>query len=138
MRVSQRVDYALRALTVLVRRGQARPIAAGRLADALGLPRRFVEQQFTALSRAGILECARGAGGGCRLVVPPADITVADVLRAIEGDVLDVPRTTDSAVAEMWAETVTSLTEVLEGTTLEQLARRQAAIDSQVEVVYHI
>ena len=55
MRVSKRLDYTVRGLTALARHAPGTHVAAGDIADALGLPRRFVEQQFTALARAGIV-----------------------------------------------------------------------------------
>ena len=70
MRVSQRLDYAVRALTALAQQPPGVYVAAGDIADGLGLQRRFVEQQFTGLARAGIVDCRRGAGGGCALLRP--------------------------------------------------------------------
>jgi Rrf2 family protein len=138
MRVSQRLDYALRALTALAQQPAGRPVVAGELAVTLGLPKRFLEQQITALGKRGLVSCQRGAAGGCVLARPAEEITVADVVRAVQGDVLDVPHTTDSAVAEMWAGAARALAQALEAVTLRQLAERQTELDERREAMYYI
>ena len=138
MRVSQRLDYALRATVVLAQRGTDVYVSGGEIAARLGLPQRVVEQQLSELSRAGILRSRRGAGGGHALARPATVIGVADIVRAIEGDVLDVPRTTGSATSEFWERTADSFGVYLEGATLQMLAERQTQLDSQAAEVYYI
>lgn len=138
MRVSQRLDYTVRGLTALAERAFGAFVAAGDIADELSLPRRFVEQQFTALARAGLVECRRGAGGGCALARPADEITVAQIVRAVQGNVLDVPRVTGSSVSEMWAASAASLELALEDTTLADLADRQRGLDAEASPMYYI
>jgi Rrf2 family cysteine metabolism transcriptional repressor len=138
MRVSQRVDYALRGLVALAQRPAGAPIAAGDIADRLGLPRRFLEQQFTALAQAGILECRRGAGGGCTLARPASEITAADVVRVLEGAALDVPRTSGTVVSDMWAEIADALDQELARITIADLASAQDSLDASQAAVYYI
>lgn len=138
MRISQRLDYALRALVLLASAEPGRHIAAGELADRLGMPRRFVEQQITLLSRAGVVVCRRGASGGCVLSRPADEITVRDVVTALHGDVIDIPQQPDSATAEMWANAAVSMAEFLSGITLGELAARQREIDSMRAPMYYI
>jgi len=138
MRVSQRLDYALRGLVALAQRREGEAVAAGDLADSLSLPRRFLEQQFTALSQAGIVDCRRGAGGGCTLARPASEITAADVVRALEGGALDVPHTSGTVVSEMWAEIATSLDAALAEVTLADLAQRQNALEASQAAIYYI
>lgn len=138
MRVSQRVDYALRGLVALAQRTPGTSVAAGDIADELGLPRRFLEQQFTALAQAGILECRRGAGGGCSMARPAAMVTAADVVRALEGTSLDVPRTSGTVVSDMWADVAHALDEALDGVNLADLAGRQNELDASAAAVYYI
>ena len=64
MRVSQRLDYALRALVLLAGRAPETYASGVEIASRLGLPQRVVEQQLSELARAGILDSKRGAGGG--------------------------------------------------------------------------
>jgi Rrf2 family protein len=138
MRVSQRLDYALRALTALAAIPMGQYVVAVDLADQLGLPRRFLEQQLTALAKRGLVTCQRGAGGGCALARPPAEISVADAVRALQGDVLDVPKVTGSAVSEMWAASAASLESELEAVDLGSLAKRQASLDAAATPMYYI
>jgi Rrf2 family protein len=138
MRVSQRLDYTVRGLTALAMKAPGEFVAAGDLADDLGLPRRFVEQQFTVLARAGIVECRRGAGGGCALAKDPALISVADVVRALQRAVIDVPHVTGSAVSEMWSRASGALETALQGVTLAELAEQQRRIDAEAAPMYYI
>lgn len=138
MRVSQRLDYALRAVTAIASLPPGRSIAAGEVADRLGLPRRFVEQQVTALVKSGLVLSQRGARGGCSLARPAAQITVAEVVEALQGSVLDVPAVTDSAVSEMWSRAAESLRVALASTSIAELAERQREIDAARVPMYHI
>jgi Rrf2 family protein len=138
VRVSQRLDYALRGLVALAQHPGGTFTAAGEIADDLSVPRRFLEQQFTALAQAGILECRRGAGGGCALARPADTVTLADVVRALEGAVLDVPRTSGTVASEAWAEVARSLEGAMAGVTLGQLAARQDRLDANASAVYYI
>ena len=67
MRVSQRLDYAVRLLVLLAAQPPGEHVVVGDLAERIGLPRRFAEQQVSVLARAGIVRCRRGASGGCTL-----------------------------------------------------------------------
>lgn len=99
MRLSAQTDYAVVMLAAAARHcGQAglRPAfnqaARGRLnatmlADETGLPLPTVQKLVSRLSSAGLIESARGTGGGFRLARPPATITLADIVEAIEGPI---------------------------------------------------
>lgn len=138
MRVSQRLDYVLRALAAMARRPGGTPVVAGDLAAELRLPKRFLEQQLTLLGKRGIVSCQRGAGGGCVLAKPAETITVASVVRAVQGEVLDVPHTSGSSVAEMWQDAASALQTALEGVTVADLAKRQAELDAEAAPMYYI
>jgi len=130
VRVSQRLDYGLRAAVHIAAQPSGKAVAAGDVAQVLGLPRRFVEQQVTALARAGLVVCRRGAGGGCTLARPPAEISVADVVDALEGATLDVPHVTGSVASEVWANAADHLRSALSAVTLADLVERQAELDA--------
>jgi len=138
MRISQRLDYAVRALVLLAEQPPGGWVAAGELAERLNLPRRFVEQQVTALSRAGIVACRRGAAGGCALSRPAEEITVQEVVLAMHGEVIDVPHQRDSASADMWQQASEVLGEYLNGVNLAELARRQRELDAKTAPMYYI
>jgi Rrf2 family protein len=138
VRVPQRLDYALRALVLLALQSEGEYVAAGDLAERLGMPRRFVEQQVTSLARAGIVECRRGASGGCALARTASEVTVLDVVVAVQGDVLDVPKVTGSAASELWAEAAAELGGFFSAVSLAELARRQRDIDGAAATMYWI
>lgn len=138
MRVSQRLDYALRALVLLAAQPADSYTAAGDVADHLSLPRRFVEQQITELSRAGVVICRRGAAGGCALARPAEAITARDVVLALHGEVLDVPQQSDSATAELWQNAAHALADYIGTVTLADLAKRQREIDHKASPMYYI
>jgi Rrf2 family protein len=138
MRVPQRLDYALRALVLLALQPFGEYIAAGDLAERLSLPRRFVEQQVTALARAGIVRCRRGASGGCALARPADEIAVLDVVEAVQGAALDVPHVTGSAASAMWGDAAEHLQGFLATVSLAELAERQRTLDGAATPMYWI
>jgi Rrf2 family protein len=138
MRVTQRLDYALRALVLLAAQPPGTHTAAGQLADDLGLPRRVVEQQISELARAGIVESRRGARGGCALARPADQITVRDVVDALQGVTLDVPHVSGSAVSEMWAGAAKAFSSHLGSVSIADLSVRQRALDAGAAPMYYI
>ncbi len=138
MRVPQRLDYALRALVALAALPPGSVRSGGALATRLGLPSRFVEQQLTALVASGIVRSVRGPGGGFSLDRPAHDVSMRDVVLALQGDVLDVPRVTGSAVAEAWQQATIALGDALAEITLDQLAQRQQQLDAEHSTMYYI
>jgi len=132
------VDYSVRLLVALARQPEGALAASGELADRLGLPRRFLELQVSTLKSAGLVRCRRGAGGGCALARNATAISVADVVRAIEGTVLDVPKAQASATTEAWARGSTALEAELASISVADLAARQAALDAKSDPIYFI
>ena len=138
MRVPQRLDYALRALVALATLPPGSIRSGGAIATRLGLPSRFVEQQLTALVSYGIVRSTRGPGGGFSLARLAEDISMRDVVLALQGDVLDVPKMTGSAVSEAWQEATEALAETLAEVSLTNLAARQRELDSATATMYYI
>jgi Rrf2 family protein len=85
LKISQKLEYAMRAMIELAARRDAGLVPAREIAMAQQIPLRFLEQQLGALHKAGLVQSARGAGGGCRIARDPAEIRVADIADAIEG-----------------------------------------------------
>ncbi|PKQ37367.1 MAG: transcriptional regulator [Actinobacteria bacterium HGW-Actinobacteria-1] len=138
MRVSQRLDYSLRLLIALAQLETGVLVSAGELAERLALPRRFLELQATALAKHDLVECRRGTGGGCCLARPAETITVADVVRAVEGTLLDAPLAPGLASTETWKAAGVVLGEYLGSVTLADLAVRQRALDADRVPMYFI
>jgi Rrf2 family protein len=134
VRISAKTDYALRAALELARAGGAEPLKAERIAGAQGIPLRFLENILGELRHAGLVESRRGAEGGYMLARPAAAITLADVVRSVDGplanvggrrpDALEYPEGA-AALRDVWVAVRAGLREVLEGTTLADLADGQ-------------
>jgi Rrf2 family protein len=90
MRISAKADYAVRAVVELAGAPDGRPTKAERVATAQGIPLNFLENILSELRHAGIVRSQRGAEGGFRLAKPADQITIADVIRAVEGPLATV------------------------------------------------
>jgi Rrf2 family protein len=135
VRVSAKVDYALRAMTELAAAPPG-PVKGERLAAAQSIPPKFLENILTELRRAGLVASQRGAEGGYQLARPAGDITVADVIRAVEGPIATVrgARPEDASytgaaagLRDVWIELRSAMRGVLEQTTLAELVARSTA-----------
>jgi Rrf2 family protein len=136
VRVSAKVDYALRALLELASAEPGRPVTAERLATAQAIPPKFLENILLELRRAEIVASQRGVEGGYRLARPASEISVADVVRSLEGPIASVrgvrPEEVEytgpaQSLQPLWVELRASMREVLEGTTLADLVERSAS-----------
>ena len=85
MSVSQQCQYALRALFELAKRREDGPVAVAEVAEIQAIPARFLELIAARLKRAGFIESRRGVQGGYTLAVLPTEVSVADIIRAIDG-----------------------------------------------------
>lgn len=128
MQVTARVDYALRAVVGIARHDGV--MRKTDLATAEAIPARFLEQILAVLVRSGILIGSRGASGGYQLARPGSEISVADVVRAIDGPLAGVRGTSpeqldyppqSSAVRDLWVALRASMRVVLEETTIDNL-----------------
>ncbi len=135
LKISQKLEYAMRAMIELaLRRESGQLVPAREIAKAQQIPLRFLEQQLGALHKAGLVESFRGAGGGCRLSKDPAQIRVADIADAIEGHLFpmfclepsDHTCFQDSrcGLQGFWGDVARAITRVLEDTTVADLAER--------------
>jgi Rrf2 family protein len=131
MRISAKADYAVRAVAELASAEGDRPIKAERVASAQGIPLNFLENILGELRHAGIVRSQRGAEGGFRLARPAEDMTVADVIRAVEGPLASVrggpPEDAEysGAAAELptvWIAVRANLRRVVERVTIADLA----------------
>jgi len=136
VRVSAKVDYALRALLELAAAPAPGQVSAERLASAQAIPPKFLENILLELRRAEIVVSQRGVEGGYRLARPADEISVADVIRALEGPIASVrgvrPEEIEytgpaRSLQPLWVELRASMREVLEGTTLADLVERSAS-----------
>lgn len=85
MRISSRADYGVRALFDLAQRYGCGPVQSRDIATRQHIPEAYLHQVLGALGRAGMVRSTRGPSGGHELAKPPAEISVGDVLNALDG-----------------------------------------------------
>ena len=131
MRISAKTDYAIRAV---VEMAAASPdghlVKAESVADAQQIPLRFLLGILNELRHAGIVDSRRGVEGGYRLAMPAADVTIADIIRAIDGPLANVAGVRPDALQlagsaaplqQVWVSLRSSIREVLEHVTVADI-----------------
>jgi Rrf2 family cysteine metabolism transcriptional repressor len=121
--ITSKSPYAVRALAELARSGSSGPVPIGEIARRREIPVQFLEGLFATLRRAGILQSQRGVKGGYSFARPPEDVTVLDVVEALEGR-LGADAATDTA--DVWTEAIDALRLKLKGITIAEVAQREA------------
>lgn len=136
MRVTAKVDYAVRAMIELAAVDEG-PVKLDQLKNAQAIPPKFLGHILTDLRRAGLVFSQRGAEGGYRLAREPGEITVADIIRAVEGPLANVQGVRPDEVnyqglaqplREVWVATRGALRSVLENVTLSDLVAGELPI----------
>jgi Rrf2 family protein len=132
VRISAKADYALRASIELAAAEGIGPVKGERVAQAQEIPLKFLENILGDLRQAGIVRSQRGAEGGYWLARPADEITVAEVIRAVDGPIATVrgvgPERVEYAgsaarLQEVWIAVRANLRGVLERVTIADLAR---------------
>ncbi|MCG7206805.1 MULTISPECIES: RrF2 family transcriptional regulator [Streptomyces] len=131
MRISARADYAVRAvLELAVRQGDG-PVKAEEIARAQDIPHKFLEGILGDLRRAGVVDSRRGGGGGYRLAREASAITVADLIRAVDGPIVSVRGERPTGLAytgtaepllPLWIALRANVRKILEGVTVADIA----------------
>lgn len=120
--ITSKAPYAVRALAELARRGGNAPVPIGEIARARDIPVQFLEGLFATLRRAGVLHSQRGVKGGYTFARPPAEITVLEVVELLEGGL----GAEAAGSGQVWEEAVDAVKSVLAGTTIADVAEREA------------
>jgi Rrf2 family protein len=132
MRITAKADYAVRAAVELAAAPDGQPVKGEQLAESQGIPLQFLEHILLELKHARLIRAKRGARGGYWLAKPADDITIADVIRAVEGPLANVrgvrPEDVEyqgaaERLQEVWIAVRANLRSVLESVTLADLAR---------------
>jgi Rrf2 family protein len=130
MRVSAKSDYAVRALIEIARHAAEQPVRAEEVGRLQDIPKGFLQAILADLRKADILLSHRGQAGGWRFARPPAEVSVADVIRAVDGPLVSVygvrPESveynaTAQGLQDVWVAARTSLRDVLEHVSIEEL-----------------
>ncbi len=131
MRVSAKADYAIRAAVELAAAGDG-PVKGERIANAQSIPPNFLENILADLRNAGIVGSRRGAEGGYWLARPAREVSLADVIRAVDGPLANVRGVRSDeleyegsakALEQVWIAVRASLRGVLERVSLADVAR---------------
>jgi Rrf2 family cysteine metabolism transcriptional repressor len=149
VKIQNKTEYGVRALVLLAERAMAKasrdadgftqtaePLPLARMAELEGIPAPFLEQILATLRRAGLVESVRGASGGYRLARPPQEITMAEVIRVLEGGLHPIAcadphpdslaetceRLHTCRSRKVWVKMAESITAALQGLTLQEVA----------------
>ncbi len=149
MGISQKCQYAVRALLELAKRPDQTPVPTAEIANRQAIPQRFLEVILNELKAVGLVEARRGPRGGFLLACDPEELTVGRVIRLIEGS-LDPVRCTrgpdqrDCALSdrcsllELWQKAKAAVEAVYDGATFADLARRENELERQPVTDYSI
>jgi Rrf2 family protein len=135
VKLSKKGEYALRALSCLVRHWGQGPVVIRVIADEEQIPRKFLEQILLELRRDGLVESTRGAAGGYRLLKDPETVSVARVVRLIDGPLAPLrcvsrtalircPREEGCGLRLVMGEVREAIADILEARTLADIAGR--------------
>ena len=132
MNVSQKCQYALRAVFELARRGRNAPVKIADIAQAQAIPIRFLEVILSELKHGGFVESRRGAQGGYLLLTPPRDITAGTIIEYVDGPLAPVRCVATNEVSEcplrytcsfmdLWERARDAVREVYNSVTFQEL-----------------
>ena len=129
VKVSTRGDYATRALLSMVLHGDESPTSVKEIAERTGLPQPYLEQILLAVKGAGLVKSKRGVGGGYILARPATDISLADVIVAVDGPIAQRLDSYDHheghcIVQDVWVDVSEQMRTALDDITLAELARK--------------
>jgi Rrf2 family protein len=134
MRLSMKGDYGVRAVLDLAERYGQGPVQSEAIARRQGISEAYLDQLLTLLRRAGLVRSVRGPRGGHELARPAEQMTLTEVLSALEGSFLpsgpetslDLPSV--QVQQELWRKVRQAAQEILDGTTVRDLLERQRAL----------
>jgi Rrf2 family protein len=139
MRITSSIEYATRLMTTLARAHGSAPLPAERLAESDNVPADYVSQLLGKLRRGGLVVSHRGSSGGYSLSRPPAEITLGQVVRAVDGDVFedvcgkydggakDCRHQDGCSISPVWKRLGTLVTQYFESVTLVQILAEKPA-----------
>ncbi|NOZ06584.1 MAG: Rrf2 family transcriptional regulator [Chloroflexi bacterium] len=135
MKISTKGEYGTRALLELARYYGKGPLQSSQIADRQQIPENYLNQLLIILRRAGLIQSIRGPQGGHQLSRPPAEINLAEALRALEGPtaprdcveegIQDCSLYDICAIRDVWYDVKQATDRVLNAVTLEALSHRQ-------------
>lgn len=147
MKLSTRARYGTRALLDLALHWGNEPVQLKDIAFRQDISLPYLEQLIAPLTRAGIVRSTRGARGGVQLARHPREIKLSETTQLLEGSITPAectenpeccPRSGVCATYDLWSEMKRAIDEVLESTTLQDLAERQKRKEQTEQAMYHV
>jgi Rrf2 family transcriptional regulator, cysteine metabolism repressor len=150
MKLSHKAMYGILAAVDLALHNGTAPVRAKAIAHRQSIPARFLEQVLNMLKRGGLVESQRGAQGGYTLSRKPADVSLADIIEAVDGPITTPPVASDGTrpeekrprrepvLSDVLERLRSAELHVLSGVTLKELAERQRELDQERALMYHI
>lgn len=128
MKISTKGRYGLTVMIELAKRYCDKPISLKSIANAQNLSEHYLEQIISLLRNAGLVKSIRGAYGGYILTKEPSEISAGEVITALEGSLSPIENLEDEnpAQRELWTRVQKAINEVLDHTTLEDLAKLES------------
>lgn len=119
MKIPRKVDYAIRAAIYLAAQDPEKKCSTGEIAENQGIPRKFLEKIIQNLTRSGLVKSKRGSDGGYSLARPTHEISLRDIIEAVEGPIsLNVLMDEQSTRLGVWSEVQRKLVDTFACTTL--------------------
>ncbi len=149
MKVSLRATYGIMAAVDLAMGTGVTPIQARSIARRQAIPARFLEQVLHAMKKAGLVTSLRGAQGGYVLTKKPGQVSVAEILEALDGPLSPAtgangqspsrrPTRSELLLGKVWEQVHQAERHVLEAISVEELAGQQRVLEQQRSLMYHI
>ncbi|THI86979.1 MAG: Rrf2 family transcriptional regulator [Nitrospira sp. CG24A] len=149
MKVSLRATYGIMAAVDLAMHLEAAPVQAKTIARRQAIPARFLEQVLHGMKKAGLVTSLRGAQGGYVLSKKPSEVSVVEILEALDGPLLFSIGGSERAqgrrlskpellLGKMWEQVHQAERHVLEAISVEELAGQQRMLEQERSLMYHI
>lgn len=147
MKISTKGRYGLRAMLALATNSGGGHLALNAIAESQNISSNYLEQVFSMLRKSGLVKSVKGAQGGYVLANHPANITVGNILRALEGELTvtgnNEDQTSDNAMEHclkiaVWDKINASIDSVIDSITLEDLINDYKKLDSSYSLMYFI
>jgi Rrf2 family transcriptional regulator, cysteine metabolism repressor len=147
--LSQKCQYAVRAVLELSKRYGQGPVSAAEIAAIQAVPQRFLEIILNELKPTGLVESRRGVQGGFYLATPPEQITVGKVIRLVDGPLEPVrcggeqsgkccPLLGRCALTDLWKQAREAVEGVYDSVSFQDLVEREKKLEQQVSLNYTI
>jgi len=146
MKLSTKGRYGLRAMLELAVRSNGDHVSLNVIAESQDISENYLEQVFSLLRKAGLVKSVKGAQGGYVLAGKPSEITVGDVLRALEGRLclIDTDEGPEENIIKrcirenVWDKMNSKINEIVDSMTLEDLVNEYMKLSAQEPMMYYI